>query len=35
MISAIHTIWPLMLAYLFVMLGQSLHSTLIRTRVKI
>ena len=35
MISAIHTVWPLMLGFFFIMLGQGLHSTLIGVRAGI
>lgn len=35
MISAIHSVWPLMLGFFFIVLGQGLHSTLIGIRAGI
>lgn len=35
MISAIHAVWPLMLGFFFVMLGQGLHTTLVGLRADV
>lgn len=35
MVAAIHAVWPLMLGFFFIMLGQGLHSTLIGVRAGI